>query len=156
MTAQQRIRWLLAARGLSARELSLKAGVGESYVGQVERGETGENMQRKTAAKIARATGVSAEWVMSGQEPPDGSGPTPETLAVDPPHRDPPASATFGALANWPELVAAARGLDPLIPDWVFERLGSTYAWIRGPVTAAVVVDCARVAWKHEPPPSGR
>ena len=53
----QAIELLRIPTGMSARALSLKAGLSESYVGKVEKGEIEPSL--KTFASIARVLGLS-------------------------------------------------------------------------------------------------
>lgn len=60
----QRIRELRHALGLSQEELAERAGVHRTYVGMIERGE--KNITLKSLAKIAKALGISMDFLMKG------------------------------------------------------------------------------------------
>jgi transcriptional regulator with XRE-family HTH domain len=53
--------------GLSARDLSLKAGLTQSVVGQIERRDVA-NPSATTLGSIARVLGVSVDWLLFGDE----------------------------------------------------------------------------------------
>ena len=65
-----RIREVLDARRWSERELSARAGLAPVHVGKIlDRG--GSRAGGETLAKIAKAAGVSLEWLVTGEGPRD-------------------------------------------------------------------------------------
>ena len=65
-TLALRLQWVLDQTGLSARALSLKAGLAGGHVGLMLRGTAGKRPADETLAKLARAAGVSQEWLARG------------------------------------------------------------------------------------------
>lgn len=84
----KRIREILKERGWSERELSVRSGVSSSHVNKIlERG--GERTAVKTMGKIAKATGVTLDWLANGDgtraaPPSDRPAPTRATDESDP------------------------------------------------------------------------
>jgi transcriptional regulator with XRE-family HTH domain len=85
LTLAERIRWVLTHRNVSARKLSLKAGLSQSHVGQLARGQLGNQVSGPTLVAIAQAAGVDPMWLQTGEGSPE---PAPEEERPDPaPHR---------------------------------------------------------------------
>lgn len=59
-----KIRKLRAEKGLSQEQLSLKAGLGHTAVGEIERGQC--NIRLSTLRALKRALGISVEDLMRG------------------------------------------------------------------------------------------
>jgi len=72
-TLSDRLKTARAASGLSARKLSKLAGLAEGHVAMIERG-TVDDGSVQTIGKIAKALGVSLDWLVFG----DGTGPSAE------------------------------------------------------------------------------
>lgn len=66
-TVADRIRWILETRGLSARALSKRAGLADGHVSMILRGLVGKGVTAETLAQIARAGGVNAGWLATGE-----------------------------------------------------------------------------------------
>lgn len=66
-----RLGWLLDRVGMSARALSLKAGLAHSQITQIrERGSSGASVE--TLRRIAEASGCNLAWLVAGQGDPFG------------------------------------------------------------------------------------
>lgn len=59
----------------------------------------------------------------------------------------------FSKLPKWAELLAAAKAIDPSVPDWCWEMVAESSAWIHKPLTAATLVDLGRFFRAHFAPP---
>ena len=70
-TLRERLEYARRLRNLSRRALSLKAGVAQALVGQIERGARSDPYG-STVAALAAALGVDAGWLLTG----DGERPT--------------------------------------------------------------------------------
>lgn len=66
-TIADRIRWILETRDLSARALSKRAGLADGHVSMILRGLVGKGVTAETLAQIARAGGVSVQWLATGE-----------------------------------------------------------------------------------------
>lgn len=66
-TPSTRLREEREAAGLSARALSLRAGLSQGLAALIESGTT--KMGHRSAAALADALGVSASWLLFGQGP---------------------------------------------------------------------------------------
>lgn len=69
-TLASRVNWLLQQTEMSARALSLKAGLSPNHVGMLARGTVATRPAHDTLAALARAAGVSVEWLASGEGEP--------------------------------------------------------------------------------------
>lgn len=77
---EKRIELVLAKTGWSQRELSRRAGLGETHVGLILRAakkNPTHSVELKTLQGIAAAAGVSLAWLSSGQGSPELDGDTP-------------------------------------------------------------------------------
>lgn len=72
MTPKERLEWMVAHFGVSARELAREAGVAESHPGQIF-GNHSKGMTEKTVAKYAARWQVSLSWLASGEGEPLGT-----------------------------------------------------------------------------------
>lgn len=79
-TVRDRIAWIIANRrtpetgeAWDAQNLSIAAGLAPAHIGMVLRKTIGEP-RRPTLAKIAKATGVSLSWLMTGEGAPAPEG----------------------------------------------------------------------------------
>ncbi|HCZ9428305.1 TPA: helix-turn-helix domain-containing protein [Pseudomonas aeruginosa] len=68
MTLAERLRELMSEKGWSETELSRRAHVPQPTVHRIARGDTGQP-RRETVTRLAKALGVSAEWLWSGSIP---------------------------------------------------------------------------------------
>lgn len=81
LSLSERIAWILRTRGLSVRQLALKATLSHTYVGALAKGAR-DNLTRASAEKLAAAAGVDPGWLMTGEGAPEpGAG----ALGGDPP-----------------------------------------------------------------------
>jgi transcriptional regulator with XRE-family HTH domain len=67
-TLAERIKRIMDARGWSGRELSRQAGLDESHINAIAAGRVLEPT-RKTLVPIARCSGFSLVWLMTGDGP---------------------------------------------------------------------------------------
>lgn len=74
-TIGARLRYARDAAGCSAAALASLAGLSPAHVGMIERGDR-FRLAYPTISRLARALGVSAEWLG------EGIGPTPDPAAV--------------------------------------------------------------------------
>jgi transcriptional regulator with XRE-family HTH domain len=61
-----RLHWARELTGLSGRQLAARAGLHPTHVGLIESGER-PKPSGGTVAKLARALGVSMEWLQTGE-----------------------------------------------------------------------------------------
>jgi transcriptional regulator with XRE-family HTH domain len=141
-TLSDRVRWILdntrspSGEKWSGRALSNAAGLKSSaHVGMIVRG-TAVDVKVDTLAAIARAAGVSLEWLSTGHGSP--SGPEPSVHASD--GEEP----RMGALPGWTATVDAARALDSTVPDWAFEELANAHPLVTSAPSPAAVALMAR------------
>lgn len=67
-TLSERIKWILSARGWSARELGRRADLAETHVSLIANETlTGERVAAATLAKIAHAGAVELHWLVTGE-----------------------------------------------------------------------------------------
>lgn len=69
-TLASRVSWLLQQTGMSARALSLKAGLSPNHVGMLARGAVATRPSHETLSAVARAAGVSLAWLADGEGEP--------------------------------------------------------------------------------------
>lgn len=147
-TLAARIRWVLTDKGWSGRELGRRAGLAESHVGRILR-VLDENpdagVETKTLVAIAKAAGVSDAWLLAGVGSPTEPLPPADNWTSTP---------TFGALSNWPALLAVAKVLRPLIPEWVWLQLAGSRPLLTAPPTPVQIVELAEFILRHEQPPA--
>lgn len=111
------MQWVLEARGLSARGLSLQSGLSQSHVGQIARGKLGAGVGGDILARIAKAAGIDAAWLITGEGHPEPGAVVPEsdplprrTLAAELAREDGVHDAAIqSVLIEAPEEGAAAR-----------------------------------------------
>lgn len=146
-----RLQWVLRERRISRRRWSLAAGLSQSHVGQLIRGDL-EAPSAESLHALARAAGVSFRWLATGEGSPD-----PIVEGERRPEQELPAVPYLGDLPDWPELLADARATDPGVPAWVWDVLTRTRAVPNLPRwTPAAVVDLARFTLRHYPRPRNR
>jgi transcriptional regulator with XRE-family HTH domain len=122
-TLADRLRWILAngvnARGKrwTQRSLSLAAGLSQSHVGLLIRGDLGSQVSMETIAKLAQAAGVDLTWLATGAG-------TPTRAPGDPvPARA--AAAHLAREAGVSELAIAAV----MVEDVPLERASMPVLW---------------------------
>ena len=133
-----RLRWVLANRGLSGRGLSIKAQLSPNAVQKII--ERGGSANGDSIAKLAHASGVSLGWLITGNGSPDDA---PDTASPSNPVAEPePRPAVGGSSLER----ALGEAFDPkrhTVTDLrsVQDALGATHRWER---TEADLVAAAR------------
>lgn len=150
MSLAERLRARRKAASLTQVELAERAGVSQSVVSRLESGATTDASWSVMAA-IANALGVSADELLSGEASADGS----REYTIEPSH-DGRRVPVLRNLPNWGELVEGALVLDPKLPQWALDELGSKSPFLAGQLTPSAVRDLARVILKHSAPPKGQ
>lgn len=148
MSLAERLRARRKAASLTQAELAERAGVSQSVVSRLENGTTTEATWSVMAA-IAKALGATADELLSGEPASE-----PREYTVEPSH-DGRRVPMLRNLPNWDELVEGARVLDPKLPAWTLEELGTKSPFLAGALTPSAVRDLARVILKHSSPPKG-
>lgn len=106
-------------------------------------------VELRTIEKIAKTLGVTSKYILLGED----SGQT---------DVDPPSTAELvhenirmGDLANWRQLVSAAKDIYPAKP-WVWLRVENSMQMLIAEPTVSSVVQHAKIVAEHEtPPPDG-
>ena len=165
-TLAARIEAVLARLGVSARELSRRAGLHETQVSLVLsrlKKNPDSEVSVPTMRAIARGAGVSEAWLLTGRGSPDDRDdhvqPAPPD-EVDVAGRRPVAQDAartarplFEHLPDWPELLAGARqiaqdrGRD--IPEWAWGALAKSSGLLTGPLSPSAVFDLAKTYADH-------
>lgn len=70
LSLAERIAWILSARAMNPRQLSLKSGLSHTYVGFLLKG-TKTNLTTSSGAKLAEAAGVDLNWLLTGEGLPE-------------------------------------------------------------------------------------
>lgn len=138
-TIPDRIERILAKRGITARELSIKSGLSPTMLSKVIarlRQDPGA-VELNTLLKVAAGAGVSWIWLVTGQLPEDGD------ASFQPPR--------FCDLPNWPELRTNAER-ELTAPAWVWEYVAQSRP-IDDAVNLAQVVAFARYVLHHRTKP---
>ncbi len=151
VTLEQRIRYALKRSGLSARALSMKANLSHGYLASVFLAfgkETEPSFGTGSLRAIARAAGVSSNWLLTGHGSPDD----PEGVESEAPSIAPEYVAVqrFDGLPEWPELLTRAKALQPEIPAWVWEFIAGSRPLLSAMPTPAMVADLAVWVMRHE------
>ena len=140
----QRLELLLKRTGWSQRELSRRAGLGETHVNLIIRSATKDpesTVELRTLAAIATAAGVSLAWLATGEGSPDADDDTrgPSASESHVPHHS--------NAVGWEDAQREAARRHPNIPAWAWEQAGrSAPAHLRSIVTPDQVVKLARMA----------
>lgn len=153
-TVRDRVGWILTRTGWSQRELAKRAGLAPSHISLIMT-RLGDDVRPSTVRAIAAAANVSETWLLAGTGDPEvvphieeASGPAPEEYDW----RSVPA---FERLPNWPQLLAAAQGLRPQHPAYVWQQLGQIRPLLTSRPTPGMVADLADVVLRHGEPPAG-
>lgn len=153
-TVRDRVGWILKRTGWSQRELAKRASLAPSHISLIMT-RLGEDVRPTTIKAIASAANVSEAWLLTGVGDPEipphveeASGPAPEEYDW----RSVPA---FERLPNWPQLLAAAQGLRPQHPAYVWQQLGLIRPLLTSRPTPGMVADLADVVLRHGEPPAG-
>lgn len=83
MDLADRVQWILEHRGVSARGLSLAAGLSQSHVGQIVRGQIKGQVSPDVLSSIARAGQVDLVWLLTGEGEPEGTPDTPPETRLE-------------------------------------------------------------------------
>ena len=136
----KRIRGQMGALDLSARGLSLRAGLSERHVGKIlERG--GGGVEVDTLMKIATALGVSVGWLLTGAGAPDDA--TPANDAREAP--------TMGRRDGFDDALEGAKLLRPHYPEQLWRRVAAGEPLAVVPMTAQLVAEMADILLKLAP-----
>jgi hypothetical protein len=152
VTLEERIRFALRRSDLSARKLSRKAELSEGFLAYVFRtlrtDPNGTPFSVDNLRALARAAGVSSEWLITGSGSPDD----PETQSAPSPSLDEHfvARPVFGSLPDWPDLLARAQEIAPHLPAWTWERLATMAPLLSAPPTPVMVAELAIWMHRHE------
>jgi len=135
VTLEERIRWVLAQQGWIQRDWGPAAGLSESYVGRLLnrlQEDSDASLNADAAAALAKAAGVTTDWLTTGEGKPV---PEAETPLVRRP--------VYRYLENWAHAVIDACRRWPWLRKYpsVLEAAGETSALlIAGPATAELVL----------------
>lgn len=133
--------------GLSQERVAEIAGMSQVNVSRAERGEIQRGLEGTTAS-LATALQCSEAYLRGESDDPDDHRDVPSSEGA-------PSGTTNGSRANWPALRAAAKALDPSLPDWTLDQLErspsmSAYSILPSP---SAVVELAKVVQRHGTPP---
>jgi hypothetical protein len=151
-TLADRIRWLVDYRHTNQRTLGEKAGhsIGAigGYLSRVAtaraEGKPDATMGSDILAGICTAWNVSPAWLLLGIGQPDADA---QPLPT-------PAQPTFADAPSWPYTVSTATALEPSLPAWAFEVVGTWPAPPEGvTLSVGLVVELARVVTRFYPSP---
>lgn len=162
----ERITEACTLRGISARELSRRAGMNPGQVGAMQsrirndpQAESG--VSARTISTLAEVLGVRLEWLMHGRDP---MVPDPTDAAYDPgPHDvgdDAPSPDTssdlhptiLGHLPYYPELVRAAKKARPDTPQWVYNTAYHSHPLIVGTLSIAGFIATLDLIYQYSTP----
>lgn len=164
-----RLKAILEHHDWSGRELGRRAGIAPTYVsGLIKRFEADPDtsVETKTLEAIARAAGVSPEWLQHGRgEPgwadaPPVDDPSPDDAGAPGPDvpdavSQPP--ATYGAIPGYAALEKGARRIArDLTDEWIWSELrdANPLRNSRVPLTPASLAAIARVIAEYGVPPA--
>lgn len=148
-TLSARIRWILDNRTnpatgepwREAQALAEAAGLkSPAHVGMMLRGDV-RNPRPDTLVPVARAAGVSFEWLQRGVGSPDDATPDPRPADELP---------RFRELRGWAEMLAAAKALRPHTPAWVWEKVATMRYELEAEATQATVAAMGDFVLSHE------
>lgn len=161
----ERVQWILNNRHRpdgklwKAKPLSKEAGLGETHVGMIARGDV-TNVKTETVYAIARAAGVSGAWLLTGKGSPDeeiedDSAYTSVTNRsvghlAEPVAAYEPVRTRIADLPNVVELVERAKELAPTIPPWVWEKLLHMSLQLSAPASPVMLSELAAWVHRHE------
>lgn len=146
-TIGDRIAWICAYRGITESELARRAGLTRNHLSSTIRSARDgdpKDLQSGNAAKVAKAGGVSLEWLITG----DGS-----PVAANQDLPDDFAPPRFDALRNWKELLASAKLMKPHIPAWAWDAVARGNPALTATPTPAMIAGLAQVFFENLPPP---
>lgn len=164
----ERVQWILANRHRpdgklwKAKPLSKEAGLGETHVGMIARGDV-TNVKTETVYAIAKAAGVSGAWLLTGKGSPDDRDEALEddsehtSVAIRPvgrlaepvtPHE--PVRQRIADLPDVVELVERAKELAPAAPQWVWEKLLHMSLQLSAQPTPVMIAELAGWVHRHE------
>lgn len=146
ITLADRIRWLIAARGVDQRTFSEEAGQSDGYVSNFfsrAKKDPNATMNADALAGIAKRWRASPAWLLLGNGMPDDTV-VPSALLP-----------TFRKAPNWPAVEAHVRALPSPPSEWAVEIVGSWPAPPSGvAISVGLVLDLARVVERYYPVPA--
>lgn len=133
--------------GLTQERVGELAGMSQVNVSRAERGEIQRGFEG-TLGGLARALQCSEAYLRGETDTPDDAADQPSSAHLG-------AGNTNGNRQNWPALRAAAKVIDPTLPDWALDKLETSpsMATLSIQPTPAAVVELARVVLRHGTPP---
>jgi hypothetical protein len=167
-TLADRLRMILDHKGWSARRLGREAGIAQTHPAAVIAkfdADPDASVETSTVEAMARAAGVSRDWLLTGRGEPGWSD-DPPTDAPAPadegaPGPDVPDAvsqppATYGAIPGYDALERAARRIAKDCDDWVWRELRASNPLrnSRVPLTPASLAAIAKVFAEHGVPPA--
>lgn len=137
-----KVRALRQAQKLNQVDLATRAGVVQSVISRMEKGQS---VSTDSALKVADALGVSVADLELGAETSTRSSSGAHDAAVIPVLRNRPGAE---------EAFARARADDPTIDEETWETLERSPGLLAFdvPLTPALLIDLARVVRRHRPP----
>lgn len=144
--AGDRVRERRQKLGLSQERVGELAGVSQVTISRAERGDIARGFEG-TLGGIARALQCSEAYLRGETETPDDVADQPSAAHLG--------SGTSNAdRPNWPALRAAAKVIDPTLPDWTLDALEASPSMTTYTIqpTPMAVVELARVVLRHGRP----
>lgn len=141
----RRIQEEIDRQGLSARALSLKAGLSERHVGKILERGSGGGAEGSTLLKIAAALGVSVQWLMTGAGTP----------AEGAPANDSPRPELRDA-QGFSEALPRAMALRPNYDATIWELVASTEPISVIPMSPELVAQVADIVFRLGPTTTAR
>lgn len=141
-----RIQRAISIAGVSASELSRRAGLHRAHVGATLgrlRDNPASTVSTDILRKIAQAAGVSERWLVLGTGGPDDD----DSAGI--PEASEAATATHRDLQGWEDAVALARFERPDLTDHALEMAARGASQMVHSVTAEMVIALADFATKH-------
>lgn len=133
--------------GLSQTTVGELAGMSQVNVSRAERGEIQRGLEG-TLGSLARALQCSEAYLRGETDDPGEERDAPSPAGG-------PSGTSNGARQNWVALRAAAKAIDPTLPDWTLDQLEASPSMTTYSIqpTPMAVVELARVVLRHGAPP---
>lgn len=143
----ERVRERRQKLGLSQAKVAELAGMSQVNVSRAERGEIQRGIEG-TLGSLAKALQCSEAYLRGETDDPGEERDAPSSAGG-------PAGTTNGARQNWSALRAAAKAIDPTLPDWTLEGVEASPSMTTYSIqpTPMAVVELARVVLRHGAPP---
>ncbi|MDP3219710.1 MAG: hypothetical protein Q8S73_36755 [Deltaproteobacteria bacterium] len=148
-TLTERLRWLLAERGVNQRDLGEKAGLSKSFTGvyfnRAKKDPTA-GIGADEAAALAARWKVSMRWLVTGEGSPDA-------LDADEPSRTESSEPIAENIPGYADVEAADRQAHTGIDEahWLAARKAAAYV-IHGPAAPGDALKLARLAQEFADP----